>query len=122
MILEDLKLLEIHPDKFTHTSDHFPLLLELCEKMLKSGKAYVDDTPPEQMKTEREARQPSRNRNNAPDRNFSMWAEMLQGTEFGQRCCVRAKIDMASDNGCMRDPTIYRCKNEPHPRTGTKYK
>ncbi|KRT81232.1 tRNA synthetase, partial [Oryctes borbonicus] len=47
---------------------------------------------------------------------------MKEGTEIGQRCCVRAKIDMQSANGCLRDPTIYRCKNEPHPRTGTKYK
>lgn len=51
-----------------------------------------------------------------------MWQEMLKGSAEGQKCCVRAKIDMSSHNGCLRDPTIYRCKNEPHPRTGTKYK
>lgn len=53
---------------------------------------------------------------------MKMWGEMLKGTPIGQKCCIRAKIDMSSDNGCMRDPTIYRCKNEAHPRTGTKYK
>lgn len=53
---------------------------------------------------------------------MKLWKEMLNGTELGQKCCVRAKIDMQSHNGCMRDPTIYRCKNEPHPRTGNKYK
>lgn len=47
---------------------------------------------------------------------------MILGTEIGQKCCVRAKIDMQSANGCMRDPTIYRCKPEHHPRTGNKYK
>lgn len=47
---------------------------------------------------------------------------MILGTEVGQKCCVRAKIDMQSANGCLRDPTIYRCKPECHPRTGNKYK
>ena len=51
-----------------------------------------------------------------------MWEEMKKGSEFGQKCAVRAKIDMKSDNGCMRDPTIYRCKLEPHVRFGDKYK
>lgn len=51
-----------------------------------------------------------------------MWEEMKKGTEKGQKCCVRAKMFMDSPNGCMRDPTIYRCKNELHPRTGDKYK
>ena len=51
-----------------------------------------------------------------------MWSEMKQGTDFGKTCAVRAKIDMQSDNGCLRDPTIYRCKDEPHVRTGHKYK
>jgi len=47
---------------------------------------------------------------------------MVLGTEIGLKCCVRAKIDMQSANGCLRDPTIYRCKPESHPRTGDKYK
>lgn len=55
-------------------------------------------------------------------KNIEMWSEMKKGTTIGQKCCVRAKIDMNSPNGCMRDPTIYRCKPEPHVRTGDKYK
>ncbi|KOB65993.1 Bifunctional aminoacyl-tRNA synthetase [Operophtera brumata] len=47
---------------------------------------------------------------------------MQKASEVGVQCCVRAKIDMQSANGCLRDPTIYRCKPEVHPRTGTKYK
>lgn len=47
---------------------------------------------------------------------------MKQGTQSGLQCCVRVKIDYESTNGCLRDPTIYRCKLESHPRTGNKYK
>ena len=54
--------------------------------------------------------------------NLNMWEEMKAGSETGLECCLRAKIDYASDNGCMRDPVLYRCKLEPHPRTKTKYK
>lgn len=122
VILEDLEMLEVKPDEFTHTSNYFDLMLEYCERMLREGKAYVDDTEPEQMKLEREKMTASANRSNAPEKNFTMWQEMLKGSDKGKKCCVRAKIDMNSPNGCMRDPTIYRCKNEPHPRTGTKYK
>ncbi|KNC28249.1 Bifunctional glutamate/proline--tRNA ligase [Lucilia cuprina] len=122
VILGDLELLNIKPDVFTHTSNYFDLMLSYCEQLITDGKAYVDDTPPEQMKAEREQRTESKNRSNDVAKNMSMWKEMLNGTEYGQKCCVRAKIDMSSPNGCMRDPTIYRCKNEPHPRTGTKYK
>ncbi len=58
----------------------------------------------------------------AVEQNMKMWAEMKAGTEFGQTCCMRAKIDMTSNNGCLRDPTLFRCKNTPHPRTGSTYK
>lgn len=142
VILGDLELLQIKPDVFTHTSNYFDLMLDYCVQLIKEGKAYVDDTPPEQMKLEREQRVESANRSNcecltifnylafiqfdcfllAAEKNLTLWQQMVQGTEAGQKCCVRAKIDMSSPNGCMRDPTIYRCKNEPHPRTGTKYK
>ncbi|CAH1392443.1 unnamed protein product [Nezara viridula] len=122
VILEDLQLLKVDYDIFSHTSDHFDLILEKCEFLLKSGKAYVDDTDPEIMKQEREQKLESKNRNNNVEKNIAMWSEMKAGTEKGQKCCVRAKIDMQSLNGCMRDPTIYRCKNELHPKTGSKYK
>lgn len=74
------------------------------------------------MKAERETRTDSKNRSNAVDKNLKMWNEMKQGSDAGQKCAVRAKINMQSDNGCMRDPTIYRCKPEAHPATGNKYK
>ncbi|XP_040575961.1 bifunctional glutamate/proline--tRNA ligase [Lepeophtheirus salmonis] len=122
VILEDLKLLKVKYDYFSRTSDHFETMLNYCEKMIKEETAYVDDTDAETMKAERETRTESKNRSNTVEKNMNLWKEMKAGTDKGISCCVRAKINMLSDNGCMRDPTIYRCKNEPHPSTGSKYK
>uniref|UniRef100_A0A8D0ANM4 Bifunctional glutamate/proline--tRNA ligase n=1 Tax=Sander lucioperca TaxID=283035 RepID=A0A8D0ANM4_SANLU len=122
VILEDVSMLQIHPDQFTYTSDHFATIMRFGEQLLAEGKAYIDNTPPEQMKQEREQRTESKCRNNTVEQNMKMWAEMKAGTESGQTCCMRAKIDMNSNNGCMRDPTLYRCKTTPHPRTGNTHK
>ncbi|XP_047913535.1 bifunctional glutamate/proline--tRNA ligase isoform X5 [Anser cygnoides] len=122
VILEDVAMLHIKPDQFTYTSDHFETIMKYAEQLIQEGKAYVDDTPAEQMKAEREQRMESKHRNNCVNKNLQMWEEMKKGTEYGQTCCLRAKIDMNSNNGCMRDPTLYRCKNQPHPRTGSTYK
>uniref|UniRef100_A0A671N4D0 Bifunctional glutamate/proline--tRNA ligase n=1 Tax=Sinocyclocheilus anshuiensis TaxID=1608454 RepID=A0A671N4D0_9TELE len=122
VILEDVAMLHIKPDQFTYTSDHFPTILRMGEKLLQEGKAYIDDTPPDVMKQEREQRVESHNRKNSVEKNMQMWEEMKKGTEFGQTCCMRAKIEMNSNNGCLRDPTLFRCKNAPHPRTGSTYK
>ncbi|XP_065222685.1 bifunctional glutamate/proline--tRNA ligase-like [Planococcus citri] len=122
VILEDLHLLQIKPDIFTHTSDYFDKILEFCEQLLHEGKAYVDDTNPKVMKRKRRQGVESKNRNNTVEKNLLMWREMQNGTEYGQTCCVRAKINMSSAIGCLRDPTIYRCKNQTHSKTGNKYK
>uniref|UniRef100_A0A7M4FRH7 Glutamyl-prolyl-tRNA synthetase 1 n=1 Tax=Crocodylus porosus TaxID=8502 RepID=A0A7M4FRH7_CROPO len=122
VILEDVAMLHIKPDQFTYTSDHFETIMKYAEKLIQEGKAYVDNTPAEQMKMEREQRKESKHRNNSVEKNLEMWEEMKKGTEYGQTCCLRAKIDMSCNNGCMRDPTLYRCKNQPHPRTGNTYK
>nr|XP_049704790.1 bifunctional glutamate/proline--tRNA ligase isoform X10 [Helicoverpa armigera] len=122
VILEDVEMLEIKPDLFTHTSQYFDLMLDYCVKLIKEGKAFVDDTPAEQMKNEREQKIESKNRNNSVEKNLQLWEEMKKASDIGVQCCVRAKIDMQSPNGCLRDPTIYRCKPETHPRTGTQYK
>ncbi|CAG9536379.1 unnamed protein product [Cercopithifilaria johnstoni] len=122
VILDDLKMLQVKPDRWTHTSDYFDLILEMCERLLQEGKAYVDDTDGELMRKEREERKESRCRNNTPEQNLALWEEMKKATVKGQKCCVRIKINMQSNNGAMRDPTIYRCRAETHIRTGNKYK
>ena len=48
-ILEDLKLLGIKGDEITHTSDHFPRLIDLATQLLKDGNGYIDDTPQERV-------------------------------------------------------------------------
>ena len=71
VILEDIAMLGLKPDVFTFTSDHFERLLSLCEKMIESGKAYVDDTDAETMKKEREERVESAARNNCKCRTLT---------------------------------------------------
>lgn len=57
-------MLNVKPDFFSFTSDYFDLYLSYADKMIVEGKAYVDDTPPEQMKTMREGRIKSANWHN----------------------------------------------------------
>ena len=87
--------------------------------MIKEGKAFMDDTPQEQMKVEREGRQHSKHRDDDVDENLKNFKDMCAGT--APQWCLRAKIDMSSDNGTLRDPVIYRANATPHHRTGTKY-
>uniref|UniRef100_A0A915EUJ4 Glutamyl/glutaminyl-tRNA synthetase class Ib catalytic domain-containing protein n=1 Tax=Ditylenchus dipsaci TaxID=166011 RepID=A0A915EUJ4_9BILA len=90
--------------------------------MLVEGKAYVDNTDSKTMQVQREQQIESKNRYNSTQKNLELWQEMKQGTLKGQDFSVRIKIDMRSNSRAMRDPVIYRCKKEEHPRTGNKYK
>jgi glutamyl-tRNA synthetase len=64
----------------------------------------------------------SKNRNLSVEENLRRFDEMKRATEFGQTCCLRAKIDMQDKNKALRDPVIYRCNLLSHHRTGTKWK
>ena len=97
-IMKDLETLNIKPDVITYTSDYFKEIQELCEKLLKDGKFYVDDTPHEQMKEERLKCIESKCRNASVETNLALWEEMKKGTERGQECAVRVKLDMQSKN------------------------
>eukprot|EP00040_Diaphanoeca_grandis_P032383 m.196091 g.196091 ORF g.196091 m.196091 type:complete len:1633 (+) comp32603_c0_seq2:108-5006(+) len=121
-ILEDLKLLGVKWDMFTRTSDHFDYLMEMCEKLIKEKKAYVDDTPHEQMTALRMKMKTSACRTRSTEENLSLWEEMKTGSEKGKSCVVRSIMLPQSTNGALRDPPIYRCKPEPHVRYGDKYK
>ena len=60
----DLKLLNVRPDRFTRTSDHFEIIVQYAEKLIRDGNGYVDDTPAETMREEREKRVKSVHRDN----------------------------------------------------------
>nr|CAB3243111.1 bifunctional glutamate/proline--tRNA ligase [Phallusia mammillata] len=122
VILEDVEMLGIKPDIFTCTSDHFQRIMDSAEMMIRNGDAYADDCDMETMRAERESRTESKHRNNSVDKNLKMWSEMKNETKYGKSCCIRAKIDAKSDNGCLRDPVMYRWKGEAHPKTGRKFK
>ena len=64
VILDNIKMLQVKYDHFSRSSDHFETILNYCEKLIKDGKAYIDDTDAETMKAEREQME-SKNRNNS---------------------------------------------------------
>ena len=121
-ILEDCHLLGIKYDQVTYTSDYFQQLYEACVNMIKDGKAYADNTPQEQLRAEREKKIESSHRNDSVEDNLAHFEEMKKGTEEGTKWFIRAKLDMSSNNGAMRDPVIYRCNPQPHHRTGSTWK
>lgn len=80
--------------RLTYTSDYFPQLLDMAEKLIKAGQLYADDTPMEQMRDERMKMQESRCRTRSVEENLSIWKEMVAGSEVGVANCMRFKIDM----------------------------
>lgn len=121
-IIGDLALIGITPDRTEYTSDYFPKLLEIAEDFIRRDKAYIDRTPVEEMRAQRLAKKENEYRSQPVEENLRLWKEMVDGTELGQTCCLRAKIDMRHKNGALRDPMMYRGKQAEHHRTGTKYK
>ncbi|CAO2830570.1 unnamed protein product [Amaranthus hypochondriacus] len=121
-LLKDIDSLGILYDAITYTSDYFPNLMEMAEKLILENKAYVDDTPVEQMRIERDSGVESKCRNNSVEKNLELWKEMIMGSERGMICCVRGKLDFESPNKCLRDPVYYRYNSVPHHRVGSKYK
>ncbi|ELP88300.1 glutamyl-tRNA synthetase, cytoplasmic, putative [Entamoeba invadens IP1] len=121
-IIRDLKTIGIVADKVSYTSDYFDMLMEYGDKILKMGKAYIDDMDPEEMHKGRMEGIESPNRNNTLEKNLEMWEEMKKGTEKGKKCVMRGKIDMKHKNKALRDPSLWRCIDATHYRTGNKYK
>lgn len=120
-IMKDMHTLDVQWKGPTYTSDMIPEFYEYGRKFIKLGYGYCDDTPVDIMRQERMNKIECKNRNNTVEENLRIFEEMIKGSEEGLRYCVRAKIDMQSPVGCMRDPTMFRCNTTPHPRHGTKF-
>ncbi len=112
-------------DREFFTSDYFGKLYEYAERLVLDGKAYVDDLSAEQIREYRgtltEAGRNSPYRDRSPEENLALLRRMRAGDFEDGACVLRAKIDMASPNMNMRDPTIYRIRNVPHHQTGDEW-
>ncbi|MGO9084956.1 MAG: glutamine--tRNA ligase/YqeY domain fusion protein [Candidatus Sulfotelmatobacter sp.] len=124
-IMEDIQWLGFHWDGLFYASDYFGQLYEWAVKLIKDGKAYVDDLSAEEIRRHRgsltEPGKDSPYRTRPIEENLNLFERMKAG-EFpdGSRV-LRAKIDMASPNLNMRDPVMYRILHAEHHRTGNKW-
>lgn len=121
-IVVDLAKLDVKPTLVTYASDYFAVCMGYAKQMIEEGLAYMDDTPQEQMKTERMQRVASKHRHQTPAEALEKFELMCSGAPEGAAWCLRAQLDMTSNNGTLRDPVLYRQNLTPHHRTGTTYK
>ena len=126
-IREDIKWLGYDwADREYYASDYFPQLFDLAVRLIKEGKAYVDEQTAEQIAQQKGTPTTpgvdSPYRNRPISENLDLFLRMNKG-EFEEGSMVlRAKIDMASSNMHFRDPIMYRIIKHPHHRTGDTWK
>jgi glutaminyl-tRNA synthetase len=112
-------------EHLTHASDYFEQLYEWAEVLVESGKAYVDDQSPAEIKSSRGTlTEPGRDspwRERNVEENLDLLHRMRAGEFPDGARVLRARIDMAAGNMNMRDPVLYRILHVEHPRTGSKW-
>jgi len=124
-IQRDVRWLGFDWERLCYASDYFDQLYEWAIKLIKDGKAYVDDLTADEIREYRgtltEPGKDSPYRNRSIEENLDLLERMRKG-EFpdGSRV-LRAKIDMSSPNLNMRDPVMYRILHAEHHRTGNKW-
>ncbi|MBE18936.1 MAG: hypothetical protein CMO11_03045 [Thaumarchaeota archaeon] len=106
-------------DKISYSSDYLPQIYEITKKMLIDNYLYICDCAPEIIKTNRLKKQECEHRNTV---NHSKKIEKFFSSPELSNIIIRFKGDMNSDNTAMRDPTMMRIINSPHPRKGTEYR
>lgn len=124
-IKEDIEWLGFKWDKCLYASSYFDFLYECAIKLIKDGKAYVDDLSAEEMREYRGTlTEPGKNspyRDRSVEENLDLFKRMTDGEFPDGAKVLRAKIDMASPNMNMRDPAIYRIMHTSHHQTGDKW-
>ncbi|MGN1478411.1 MAG: glutamine--tRNA ligase/YqeY domain fusion protein [Acutalibacteraceae bacterium] len=124
-IKEDIKWLGFHWENCYYASSYFDFIYECALKLIKDGKAYVDDLSPDEIREYRGTlTQPGKNspyRDRTVEENLDLFKRMTDGEFPNGAKVLRAKIDMSSPNLNMRDPIIYRISHTHHHQTGDKW-
>lgn len=125
-IMEDIKWLGFSWKNVFYASDYFQDLWDFAVRLIKEGKAYVDEQTSEQIAEQKGTpTQPgiaSPYRDRPVEESLSLFEKMNSGELPEGSMVLRAKIDMANPNMHFRDPIIYRIINRTHHRTGDKWK
>jgi glutaminyl-tRNA synthetase len=124
-IQADVRWLGFEWDRLCYASDYFGQLYEWALKLIKEGKAYVDDLTADEIRQHRgtltEPGTDSPYRNRAIEENLDLFIRMKNGEFPDGTRVLRAKIDMGSPNLNMRDPVMYRILHATHHRTGDEW-
>ncbi len=125
-IKQDIEWLGFKWGNIYHASDYFQQLWDFAVRLIKEGKAYVDEQTSEQIAAQKgtptQAGTPSPYRDRPAEESLALFEKMNSGELPEGSMVLRAKIDMASPNMHFRDPIIYRIINKEHHRTGAKWK
>ena len=125
-IKEDIKWLGFEWGAEYYASDYFQQLWDFAIRLIKEGKAYIDEQTSEEIAAQKgtptQAGIESPYRNRPIEESLELFQKMNAGEIEEGKMVLRAKIDMASSNMHFRDPIIYRVVNHPHHRTGDTWK
>ena len=124
-IMEDIQWLGFKWNNVYYASDYFQQLWDFAVRLIKEGKAYIDEQSREVIEVQKGTpQQPgteSPYRNRPVEESLELFEKMNSGELEEGSMVLRAKIDMANPNMHFRDPIIYRIIRTPHHRTGTKW-
>jgi glutaminyl-tRNA synthetase len=125
-IKEDVRWLGFNWGNYEYyASDYFERLYEYAIELIKIGKAYVCSLSPEEIREYRgtltEPGKDSPYHTRSVEENLNLFQRMRAGEFENGSHVLRAKIDMASSNLNMRDPTMYRIRRATHHRTGDQW-
>ena len=108
-----------------HASDYFEQLYAFAIELIDSGNAYVCDLSPDEIRSTRGTlTTPGTNspfRDRSREENRELFENMRGGAFVEGSRVLRARIDMASPNLHLRDPTLYRIRYQTHHNTGDQW-
>ncbi len=124
-IKRDIQWLGFEWKELKFASSYFDQLYAFAEQLIKEGKAYVDSLSADEIREYRGSlTEPGKNspyRDRTVDENLDLFRRMKAGEFADGEHILRLKIDMASPNINLRDPSIYRIRHEEHHQTGDKW-
>ncbi len=108
-----------------YASDYFDFMHRAAEALINAGLAYVDEQSADDMRKHRgDFNTPGTDsplRSRTPVQNLARFRQMQAGELDDGAAVLRARIDMASPNINLRDPTLYRIKRATHHNTGDRW-